>query len=180
MIASLKSFGETLPQLVSNVSAENAKWKPPSQNWSILEIVCHLVDEEVEDFRRRVQMTLEDPSQEWASINPEIWAVERKYNEQNLQEKVQAFVAERTKSIDWLEGLSGADWNKAYQHRHFGPMRAGDLLVLGQHTINCTCVKSPNENSNSSDATQVIMLPTTLAIGTRLSTPVTLATDQRR
>lgn len=129
MIASLKSFGETLPQLVSNVSAENAKWKPPSQNWSILEIVCHLVDEEVEDFRRRVQMTLEDPSQEWASINPEIWAVERKYNEQNLQEKVQAFVAERTKSIDWLEGLSGADWNKAYQHKHFGPMRAGDLLV---------------------------------------------------
>ena len=129
MIASLKSFGETLPQLVSNVSAENAKWKPPTQNWSILEIVCHLVDEEVEDFRRRVQMTLEDPSQEWASINPEIWAVERKYNEQNLQEKVQAFVAERTKSIDWLEGLSGADWNKAYQHKHFGPMRAGDLLV---------------------------------------------------
>ena len=129
MIASLKSFGETLPQLVSNVSAENAKWKPPSQNWSILEIVCHLVDEEVEDFRRRVQMTLEDPSQEWASINPEIWAVERRYNEQNLQEKVQAFVAERTKSIDWLEGLSGADWNKAYQHKHFGPMRAGDLLV---------------------------------------------------
>ena len=129
MIASLKSFGETLPQLVSNVSAEKAKWKPPSQNWSILEIVCHLVDEEVEDFRRRVQMTLEDPSQEWASINPEIWAVERKYNEQNLQEKVQAFVAERTKSIDWLEGLSGADWNKAYQHKHFGPMRAGDLLV---------------------------------------------------
>ena len=129
MIASLKSFGETLPQLVSNVSTENAQWKPPSQNWSILEIVCHLIDEEVEDFRRRIQMTLEDPGQEWPSINPEIWAVERKYNQQNLQEKVQTFVAERTKSIAWLAGMSGADWSTTYQHRHFGPMKAGDLLA---------------------------------------------------
>lgn len=133
MIASLKNFGEVLPKLIADVSKDDARWKPPTQNWSILEIVCHLCDEEVEDFRKRLQMTFADPDDPWPSINPESWAVERKYNEQDLQERTQNFIAEREKSLLWLESLDAPDWNIAYQHPHFGPMKAGD--VLGAWTV---------------------------------------------
>ena len=74
-------------------------------------------------------MTLNDPTDEWPSINPEIWAVDRDYNNQDLQERIQTFVAERNRSVEWLLELSDADWDRAYEHRHFGPMRAGDLLA---------------------------------------------------
>ena len=62
LIASLGRFGCILPSLVADVCEADAKWKPESGGWSILEIVCHLVDEEVEDFRIRVQSTLADPT----------------------------------------------------------------------------------------------------------------------
>ncbi len=129
LILSLKSFGECLPLLVANVSDQDARWKPSSQNWSILEIICHLVDEEVHDFRQRVRITLEDPSQKWPPVDPENWAVDKKYNHQDLVAKVQQFTTERAHSIDWLENLSNPDWNRTYKHEHLGLFRAGDLLA---------------------------------------------------
>ena len=36
-------------------------WRPEPGKWTLLEIVCHLLDEEREDFRARVKHTLEHP-----------------------------------------------------------------------------------------------------------------------
>ena len=36
--------------LVERVGAEQARWKPEPAKWSILEVMCHVADEEVEDF----------------------------------------------------------------------------------------------------------------------------------
>ena len=129
LIQSLQSFGESLPALIIGISDDDSKWKPPSGNWSVLEIVCHLIDEEIEDFRHRLEMTLRDPSENWPAIDPPAWAIERNYNEQVLAEKVEMFVSERKKSVDWLKSLADPDWNCTYNHDHFGPMKAGDLLA---------------------------------------------------
>lgn len=129
MICTLEDTGVAILSLLGNVSDEDARWKPPSQNWSILEIACHLIDEEVEDFRKRIELTLDDSSQSWPPINPEIWAVDRQYNQQDLETKVAQFARERKSSIQWLKGLDEPDWFATYEHPQLGKIRAGDLLV---------------------------------------------------
>ncbi|MCH8165404.1 MAG: DinB family protein [Planctomycetes bacterium] len=57
LIDSLERFAEILPAVVRGVTTEDARWKPADGAWSILEIVTHLADEEVEDFRTRVERT---------------------------------------------------------------------------------------------------------------------------
>ena len=129
MISSLEEAGNYIPNLLRNVSDEDARWKPPSQNWAIVEIVCHLIDEEREDFRKRIEMTLDNSSQEWPSINPELWAVDRRYLDRDFQESVREFQTERAESIQILKSLDEPNWYESYEHPHLGPIRAGDLLV---------------------------------------------------
>lgn len=134
IIRRLDSFPAALRAAVAGVTADEARWKPPHPKypagaWSILEIVCHLGDEEVDDFRTRLSSTLRDPAAQWPAIDPEGWAVARRYNDRDLGESVVRFVAERKSSVDWLRSLSNPDWTAAHQHPRFGPIRAGDLLV---------------------------------------------------
>lgn len=129
MITTLEHTGGAILSLLEGISDEDACWKPPSQNWSLLEITCHLIDEETEDFRKRIELTLADSSQPWPPINPEIWAVDRRYNQQCLAEKIAEFTAERKLSVAWLKSLEEPDWYSTYAHPQLGKIRAGDLLV---------------------------------------------------
>ncbi len=129
MIASLENFGAHVPGSLRDLSDEDARWKPPTQNWSILEIICHLIDEEREDFRSRIQTTLDEPGKIWPSINPELWAVDRRYNERDFQEMLEELSRERIESVKWLKSLDHPNWYETYEHPHLGPIRAGDLLV---------------------------------------------------
>ena len=126
---SLSRFPGVITALADGLPESDARWKPADGAWSILEIVTHLADEEVEDFRRRVQMTLEDPREPWPPIDPERWAIEREYNRRNLAEELNRFVTERQASVRWLKTLDDPDWSRAYEHPKLGAIRAGDLLV---------------------------------------------------
>lgn len=128
LIARMESFAETLPRLVAGLTDDEARYKPPSGAWSILEIVCHLADEETDDFRVRLRMTQEDPAAPWPAADPERWAVERKYNEQNLQQALERFVRERRETIRWLRSLKSPDWEVTIM-RPSRSVRAGELLT---------------------------------------------------
>lgn len=128
LIARLEQFGATLPAMVLGLNDREARWKPPSGAWSVLEIVNHLGDEEVEDFRTRVRMTQEDPAAPWPGIDPVRWARERNYNERDLAESVSRFVRERRASVEWLRSRTAWDWEVSVMRPH-GPLRAGDLMV---------------------------------------------------
>src|SRR5262245_12937351 len=72
--------------LTDSVSVDQARWKPTPEQWSILEVVNHLADEEVDDFRKRIVLTLRDPESAWPPIDPPRWAIERRYNDRALEE----------------------------------------------------------------------------------------------
>jgi hypothetical protein len=130
LVARLEAFARVLPAAVACVDPDEARWKPPSGAWSVLEIVNHLADEEVEDFWTRLERTLRNPDEPWERIDPERAARERGYNERELRESVDRFVRARRESIVWLRGLPAeADWSVAHRHPAFGPIAAGDLLA---------------------------------------------------
>src|ERR1051325_2728491 len=129
IILRLERFPQVLQALVAGLSVEEVRWKPPPGAWSILEVVCHLGDEEVDDFRARVFSTLRDPADPWPSIDPERVASERRYNEQDLAGAAERFVTERRRSIEVLRALADPDWSRAYVHPKAGPIAAGDVLA---------------------------------------------------
>lgn len=116
--------------LAEVASMQRARWKPAPEHWSILEVCCHLLDEEREDFRVRLRSTLEDPTRPWPALDLVGVAEKRKYNERDLATTLDEFVRERRASIAWLRAVSeSTDFNTAYQHPKFGPIYAGDLLA---------------------------------------------------
>ena len=70
IIDELAKNRSTYETLLRDVSDEEALWKQQSDKWSLLEIVCHLYDEEREDFRARTQHVLGIPNEIMPSINP--------------------------------------------------------------------------------------------------------------
>ena len=130
LIHALERFATVLPAVVNGIDGDDARWKPPDGGWSILEIVMHLADEEASDFRPRLERTLAEPQQEWDPIDPEGWAISRRYNEGRLDEAVQRFVQARQESMARLRGLGKQlEWSRAHEHPRLGTLRAGDLLT---------------------------------------------------
>lgn len=129
LIDRLERFLVTFPASIAAFAPEDTKWKPDNQSWSIHEIVCHMVDEEREDFRTRVLMTLEDPTRTWPSIDPEGWPTSRNYQSLDLNTQLAYWTKERTKSIKLLRDLKSSNWSSTHQHPKFGPMVAIDLLA---------------------------------------------------
>lgn len=129
LIDRMARFPGALEALLAGAPPEDARWKPSPRDWSLLEIVCHLCDEEAEDFRTRLRITIASPEEPWPGIDPERAVVERRCNERDLHERLDHFAQERRASIGWLRSLPRPDWSVAHEHPKLGPIRAGDLLL---------------------------------------------------
>lgn len=131
----LERNGEAIVGLLENIESPLAEWRPAPGKWSVLEVACHLLDEEREDFRQRIRLTLENPQQEWPRIDPERWVTERDYMSRNLPEVVAELRRERDLSVEWLRTAS-IDLEAGHMHPQLGRMRVGDLLVSwGAHDL---------------------------------------------
>jgi hypothetical protein len=120
---------EIFRALLLGVTQAEAQSRPAPEAWSILEVVCHLYDEEINDFRPRLDVILHRPNDAFAPNNPQEWITERKYNERDLAEMFELFAAERTRSLNWLRGLSDANWEAAYDTPWGRHMTAGDMFA---------------------------------------------------
>ncbi len=117
-----------IEQMVIGLDREQAVWKPSPDDWSILEVVNHLLDEEREDFRVRLDLTLHSPEVDWPPIDPQGWVAGRRYSERDLVDSLLLFMEERRNSLTWLADLGQVDLGHTHVKPGFPPMRAGDLL----------------------------------------------------
>lgn len=125
----LRQNGGLIRQLVADITEDEAKMKPSPDDWSVLEVVNHLYDEEREDFRQRFDYLLHRPGEEWPPINPQGWVTERSYNERELASSLQDFLDERQKSLAWLADLDQPDLEAFETHPAAGKFHAGDMLA---------------------------------------------------
>ncbi|MBX3317757.1 MAG: DinB family protein [Phycisphaeraceae bacterium] len=129
MIERMARYPAVLRATATSVCADDARWKPGPEDWSILEVCCHMLDEEREDFRVRLRSTLEDAARAWAPLDLKDVATLRSYNAGDLGRTLDDFEKERADSVAWLRSLRGVDWSIAYVHPKVGPVRAGELLA---------------------------------------------------
>jgi len=124
----LENNARRIANLADNVGEEQARWRPTLDSWSILEVINHLLDEERQDFRVRLDYILHHPGKDWPPIDPQGWVTERKYNQRDLGESLQSFLIERKNSLLWLRGLENPNWQTSTP-TPWGPAFAGDMLA---------------------------------------------------
>lgn len=129
LVTKLEAHHDCIVALYKGVSQDQARWKPAPEKWSLLEILNHLCDEERDDFRTRLSLTLENPEQDWPPIDPQGWVEARAYNARVLEESLADFAKERARSVEWLRSLDAPRWSNERRHPSFLPLKAGDLLA---------------------------------------------------
>ncbi len=124
----LENSTEMIRALLSGIAQGESQVKPARESWSMLEVICHLYDEEREDFREHVDFILHRQNEEWHQIDPQGWVTARNYNEQDFAGMQDKFFAERDESLRWLRGLSHSDWGTTYTSK-YGTTTAGEMLA---------------------------------------------------
>jgi hypothetical protein len=128
LINQLGANADAFRALLESVRQEHASWKPAPDQWSLTEVIAHLLDEEREDFRTRLDLVLHKPEADWPPIDPSGWVTQRDYAARDLQDTLRLFLEERSRSLTWLRALRSPNWESTHTHPVFGSARAGDLL----------------------------------------------------
>ena len=124
----LEHQGSAILSLTEDISDRDVRWKPDTESWSILEVLNHLVDEEILDFRRHLAHILYTPQQPWPEIDPQGWVTQHAYNQRSLSQSRKNFQTEREASIAWLLERPSADLDASID-LDWGSLTAGDMLA---------------------------------------------------
>ena len=118
----------TLDVLLSDV--DDAVWhaRPAPSEWSPVEIICHLRDEESEDFGARVRVVA-DGGASFVPIDPERWAVERDYLKDEPRAALSALKQRRRDNLAYLVLVDPARLTHVVDQPRLGKMSGLDLMA---------------------------------------------------
>jgi hypothetical protein len=128
IIEQLEKNKAVFRDLLTGVQDDLIRWKQLPDKWCLLEIACHLYDEERDDFRFRTQWTLDRPGEVPPPFDQLSWVSEHRYIEQDYNTVVHNFIEERDRSVQWLKGLRNPNWENAFEHPKLGKMTAKYFL----------------------------------------------------
>jgi len=128
VINELEKNKEVFLELLKDIDSETYSWKQTPEKWNLLYIVCHLYDEELDDFRFRVNWLLENPGKTPPPFNPLDWVTERDYKNQDYTTKLNQFIKAREQSIIWLKSLENPNWHHSFEHPKVGELSAKFFL----------------------------------------------------
>ena len=115
--------------LLQDLPPDEYLWRYNEAKWCLLEIICHLHDEEREDFRTRLRYALESSIEQPPRIDPVAWVKERNYIKQDFSTMLNKFLDERQKSVAWLSTISESLWNNIFNHPILGNVSAESFLA---------------------------------------------------
>lgn len=139
-IAMMKRTCITLGHILHNVTPEEARTlrdlNDGDKGWTVLEVAAHLADFDG-FFYERAAMMLDEVYPHLPAFDHEALAIERRYNEQNLEEVYARFEVSRRRSIDFFKNLTDEQWNRAGVHPEYGHFTLTDAVMqVGMHDLN--------------------------------------------
>jgi len=124
----LARFPTVLGALLTDLDPAAWRARPAPAEWAPVEIVCHLRDEEVEDFGARLFVVL-GGGDSFAPIDPERWAVERRYLEDDGPAALATFLERRAASLGSLASIEPARLTATVARRRTGGLSGLDILA---------------------------------------------------
>jgi hypothetical protein len=124
----LARLPRTLRALLDGLEAVLWRERPVEKEWSPVEVVCHLRDEETEDFGARVRVVVAG-GERFVPIDPERWAVERRYRDADPVTALAALCEHRAANLEFLETVPPDRLRATVTHAGMGTLSGLDLLA---------------------------------------------------
>jgi hypothetical protein len=115
---------ENLRPLLADLGEPLLRVRASPDEFSALEQVCHLRDIDAEAYAIRITRLLSENSPQLPDIDGSRLAVERAYQEQDLQAALQSFTEKRAEVVALLKGVTEAQKN-----------RSGHLETVGEVSV---------------------------------------------
>lgn len=139
LLDALKATPETLTGLLAGVSETQARQaKGGDENWSVVEVICHLRDAE-EIGLQRMQAMRDQENPLIVSYDQEALARERSYHDADLRAALAAFIAFRQRHVAELSTLTPEQWERSGQHNEIGTITifAHSIHKASHDAIHC-------------------------------------------
>ena len=124
----LERLPDVLDALAGDLDPAIARTRPAQDEWAPVEILCHLRDEETEDFGARLRAVVNGEAS-FAPIDPVSWVDARRYRDADTREVLDSLRARRRASVDYLDKIDAARLVAAIPLGKLGPLSGLDLLV---------------------------------------------------
>ena len=137
----LNKVSQLLKNILNSASEQDAiTYRDGGTGWTVLQVLGHLRDYE-EVFLGRFTITNEQaaggPEPDLFNPNPDEWAAEHRYSEQNLQATFDDWTARRAATIAYLKGVADDNWQRIGVHPKRGRLMLEEQLSLfAWHDIN--------------------------------------------
>ncbi|HTX91256.1 MAG TPA: DinB family protein [Anaerolineales bacterium] len=127
LLDALKATPDTLTALLKGVSQKQAQTaRGGDENWSVVEVLCHLRDAE-EFFIKRMQAMRDQEDPAIIGYDQEALARERNYKAADLQKALAGFLSFRQQAVAEFSKLSPEQWQRTGRHNEMG-----EITIFGQ------------------------------------------------
>lgn len=129
LLQQLQQFAQQLRQ---TLFAPTIDWRrqPAPGEWSLTQVICHLRDVEQEVHQPRFAALIARENAFLAGATPDEWAVPRDYQAQDGPTALADFLTARSETVDRLQAMPPALWDRQARHAFFGPTSMHELLSL--------------------------------------------------
>jgi FMN phosphatase YigB (HAD superfamily) len=127
-LAILKSTPAGLATLQKQFSDGLWNSRPNPEEWSLVEIMAHLRDVDLEVNRPRCEKICKEEDPFLPGIDTDCWAEERNYILSSGPQVFNQFESGRTGLLNLLVNLPDESWQKPARHAIFGPTNLNELV----------------------------------------------------
>ena len=129
LIAKYAAGYDEVVQALEGFTAETLTAHPLPGKWSAAEIVQHLADSEMTSAIRIRRLLVEDKPV-IAGYDEALYATRLLYNERDIAPALEAFRAARSTTVQLLERMTDADWQREGTHSDSGRYGTEDWLRI--------------------------------------------------
>jgi hypothetical protein len=122
----LEATPAILRGLMSEISEEDARWKPAGDRFSIAEVLSHLSHSEGHCYRARVDRFLGEEMPEFEPDDAQMYL--EVYKNADPEEDLGHFEDQRETNIELLRGLPAEAGNRKARHRAAGEITLSQML----------------------------------------------------
>ena len=139
LLEALKATPDTLTRLINGVSESQARSaKGGDENWSVVEVICHLRDAEEISLGRTLTMRDQD-NPTIIGYDQEKLVAERDYPHANLPEALTGFISFREQHLAVLASLTPEQWQCRGQHNEIGSIDIFSFIIhkVSHDAVHC-------------------------------------------
>lgn len=130
----LAEFPRQLAHFYEAVPEAYRRWSPPSwegipsETFTAIGQICHVRDIEIDGYHLRLQRTLDEDVPVLASLDGDLLAEQRNYQDARAAEVLSDFAAARTRTLQMISAMTPADLERRAVFEGYGELTLRSLV----------------------------------------------------